>query len=141
MQHNVKLALASLHFRRAAVAILPAVLLMLAGALNAKADGCKINPAPFRISPGGATDVTFDTQKNTACTVNFTRDSYAYFKMRVAKKPRGFFGVSNVIRGMYQPPRDYVGDDYFEVHVDWQKLGVGQDRNQSLVRVSVKIAN
>jgi len=141
MQPNVRLSLTaarSVSLRRTKSTILP-ILFLLAGALNAKAE-CKLVPNPFNFNPGGTTDIAFYTQRNTSCTLSFQRNPYAYFKMKVTKRPRGFYGISNAIRGLYQPPRDYVGDDYFELHLDYQRLGVGQDRNQALLRVTVKIA-
>ena len=122
------------------VTILLAVLLLLVGALNAKADECKKVPTIFGFRPGETTEGTFYTSKNTPCVINFTVSPYAYFKQRVTKRPHGFYGISSLIHGAYQPPKDYVGDDYFELLLDYQKLGVGQERHQSILKITVKIA-
>lgn len=125
--------------QRAMIAGFLAFVLLLFGNLSVKADECR--PGPFGFRPGETTDLTFNTRKNTPCTVNFTLNSYAYFKQRVTRRPRGVYAVSNYIYGTYKPPRDYAGDDYFELLLDYQRLGVGQQRNRSILRVTVKIAD
>jgi hypothetical protein len=125
--------------RREVVAILLAVLLLLVGALNATADECKSEPRPFGFRPGEAKEVTLYVQKNTPCTVTFGRNPFAYFKQKVTQRPRGSYGVTNTIHGAYKPPSGYVGDDYFELLLDYKRLGVGQERYQSILKVTAKI--
>ena len=81
--------------------IFAAVLSLSAGSLNAKADECRITRPPELFTPGQATNVTFYTQRNIPCFFNFTRQPFAYFKQRVIKRPRGFYGISNILHGMY----------------------------------------
>jgi hypothetical protein len=125
--------------RRNVATILPAVLLLVVGALDAKADECKSEPRPFGFRPGEAKEVTLYVKKNTPCTVTFGRNPFAYLKQNVTKRPRGSYGVTNYIHGAYRPPSGYVGDDYFELLLNYQRLGVGQERYQSLLKVTAKI--
>ena len=136
--HSEPINGASLWPRGEILTLLLAFVLLLAGNLPAKADLCR--PGPFGFRPGQATELTFNTRTNTPCTVNFTRNLFAYFKQTVTRRPRGVYGVSDFIYGSYRPPRDYVGDDYFELRLDYQRLGVGQQRNWSILRVTVNIA-
>jgi hypothetical protein len=124
---------------RDAASIFLAVLVLFVGALDAKSDECN-HPNPYGFGPTRTTvEVPLTVKKNTLCTVSFTRYPMAYFRQKVIKRPRGFYGVSNFIHGLYQPPKDYVGDDYFELNLDYQRLGAGQERLQAILQISVKI--
>jgi hypothetical protein len=126
--------------RREVITLILAVLLLLVGALNAKAEQCKVVPQPIGFRPGEAKEVTLYVKKNTSCTLTFGRFPMAYFKQKVTKRPRGVYGIANTIHGAYQPPSGYVGDDYFDLLLDYQRLGVGHERSQSILKITVKIA-
>jgi len=127
------------HCSREVAGIFLAVLLLLVGASDARSDECK-HPNPYGFGPARTTvAVPLTVKKNTPCTVSFTRNPMAYFKQKVIKQPRGFYGVNNFIHGLYRPPKDYVGDDYFELNLDYQRLGSGQERLQAILQFSVKI--
>jgi hypothetical protein len=115
-----------------ATAVRPA-LALLAGT-SAAARGCSHG---FRFCDNCDVHVTFFTKKNTACTQRYSAGgTSAILGQAVTKRPRGVFGVSSQVHGAYQPPPNYVGDDYFEVRINYERTGT---KLFTTLKVNVKI--
>jgi hypothetical protein len=83
------------------------------------------------------TVITFFTKKNTTCTVQYTVNTGAVYSQKVIKKPRGVYGTASVTAGAYQPPPSFVGEDYFEVEVSYDRSG---NRYKTVLKVTVKVS-
>jgi hypothetical protein len=129
-----------LYFTRTQAAVtLLAILVLLAGALNAEATPCNGATKSFGFYGLPEKQVTIYVKKNTPCNITFGRVPFAFFNQTVTKRPRGIYGIANTISGAYQPPGGYVGDDYFELLLQYQKLGVGQERFRTTLKVTATI--
>jgi hypothetical protein len=93
------------------------------------------------IGYGGLSEKAFTiyVKRDTPCTLAFTLWSFAEFRQKITRAPRGFYRVRNSIFGTYSPPAGYTGDDYFEVQLTYRRLGLGQQRQRSLLKVTAQI--
>jgi hypothetical protein len=91
----------------------------------------------YRFSPGGSTEVPLTIRRNATCTFRYWTGG-AIFNQRVVVKPRrGIFGRSGSTKAAYRAGGS-LGDDYFEVQIDWETRGA---RVQTLLKVSVSIVD
>jgi hypothetical protein len=128
--HSLKRELATTFFSGA--------VLLLTSGLSAEADPC-VGPSPFGFGGLQEKAITIYAKKDTPCSITFSRTPWAYFKQTVSKRPRGIYGIDNTIYGAYKPPTGYTGDDYFELILDYQRVGVGQPRFRTTLKMTVKI--
>lgn len=93
------------------------------------------------IGYGGLSEKAFTiyVKRDTPCTLPFTLWSFAEFRQKVTRRPRGIYGIRNSIFGTYSPPAGYVGDDYFEVQLTYRRVGVGQQRQRTLLKITAQI--
>jgi hypothetical protein len=127
------------HFTRTqAAATLLAILVLLASALNAEADRCQ-GPSPLGFYGMQEKQITIYTKKNTPCTILFGRMTFAFFSQTVTRRPRGIYGKADAISGAYQPPGGYVGDDYFELLLNYQATTPGAARLRTTLKITAKI--
>ena len=77
-----------------------------------------------------ATPVSIATRKNTPCTIPYwAPGGGAIFSQRVTKRPTA---------GAYQPKPGYVGKDYLEVEVSYERSGT---KLKTTLQVNVTITN
>ena len=55
--------------------------------------------------------------------IHYWISSGAIFGQRVTKRGSGVYGTANPTAGAYQPRPGYVGKDYFEVEVSYERSG------------------
>jgi hypothetical protein len=92
----------------------------------------------MRLCDNCDTNVTFFTQKNTACTVPYPVVGGMVHTQKVVRKPRGVYGTANPAAGAYQPPQGFVGEDYFEVEINYERSG---QRYKTTMKATVKISD
>jgi hypothetical protein len=63
------------------------------------------------------------TRKDTPCWIRYRTTTGAIFGQRVTKRGSGIYGTANPTTGAYQPKPGYVGKDYFEVEISYERLG------------------
>ena len=86
-----------------------------------------------------ATPVSIATRKNTPCTIPYwAPGGGAIFSQRVTKRGSGIYGTANPTAGAYQPKPGYVGKDYFEVEVSYERSGT---KLKTTLQVNVTITN
>jgi hypothetical protein len=108
---------------RNALVLVAAVGILILGARGSEAQvRCT---SGFRFCDNCDTVVTFYTTKSVVCRQNYfiAGGIGAVFSQKVTKRPRGIYGTANQTAGAYQPPPGYVGDDYFEVVVKYDRSG------------------
>jgi hypothetical protein len=101
---------------------------------DAKAVSCT---AGFRFCDNCDSMVTFNVKKNTPCTQSYWISKGAVFRQKVTKRPRGIYGTVNQTDGAYQPPLNYVGRDYFEVQIDYERSG---SRFKTVLKVTANVS-
>ena len=69
-----------------------------------------------------ATTFSLVTRKDKPCTIQYWTGG-AIFGQRVTKRGSGIYGTANPTAGAYQPKPGYVGKDYFEVEVSYERSG------------------
>ena len=80
--------------------------------------------ASFRFCDNCARTINVITRKNTSCTIRYAvSGNGALFGQRVTKRGSGVYGTANPTTGAYQPRPGYVGKDYFEVEVSYERSG------------------
>ena len=62
----------------------------------------------------------------------------AVFSQRVTKRGSGIYGTANPTTGAYQPRPGYVGKDYFEVEVSYERSGT---KLKTTLQANVTITN
>ena len=102
---------------RAARAWLPA---QLAGLFQPRPASCT---AGFRFCHNCARTIYVFTRKNTPCMIRYRAFYGAMLSQRVTKRGSGIYGTANPTIGAYQPKPGYVGKDYFEVEVSYERSG------------------
>jgi len=108
-----------MHQRRAAPLALVAVAALCSGASSAAAaSSCT---GRFRFCDNCARQISVTTRKNTTCVIRYSIINGAIFSQKVTKRGNGVYGTSNSTFGAYQPKPNYVGKDYFEVEVHYQR--------------------
>ena len=120
------------------LAIVAGALMLAAGIGGADAASCSLRGA-IGFHALKEKQVTFLTRKDTPCTLTFSRVQFSSFTQTVVRRPRGIYGTADKISGAYQPPTGFVGDDYFEILLDYQVLGETQ-RYRTLVKITMKVA-
>ena len=78
--------------------------------------------ARFQFCDNCATAINVVTRKDKPCTIRYWTAG-AIFGQRVTKRGSGIYGTANSTTGAYQPKPGYVGKDYFEVEISYEKLG------------------
>ncbi len=101
---------------------------------DAKAVSCTTG---FRFCDNCDSLVTFNVKKNTPCNQSYFISNGAVFRQKVTKKPRGIYGTVNQTDGAYQPPPNYVGQDYFEVQIDYERSG---SRFKTVLKVTANVS-
>jgi hypothetical protein len=66
--------------------------------------------------------IIVETKKNTTCQITYSTGG-AIFSQKVIKRGIGVYGTTNVTTGAYQPKPGYVGKDYFEVEIHYERGG------------------
>ncbi len=69
-----------------------------------------------------ATTISLVTRKDKPCMIQYWTGG-AIFGQRVTKRGSGIYGTANPTTGAYQPKPGYVGKDYFEVEVSYERSG------------------
>jgi len=121
-----------------ALAVVAGALMLAAGIGGADAANCNLMGG-IGFHALKEKQVKFFTRKDTPCTLTFGRVQFAAFSQTVVKRPRGLYGTADKISGAYQPPTGFVGDDYFEILLDYQRLGDPQ-RYRTLLKITMKVA-
>jgi hypothetical protein len=93
----------------------------------------------FRFCDNCDSHVTFYTKKNTACRQPYSiaGGRGGVFSQKVIKRPRGLYGTANTTSGAYQPPPGYIGEDYFEVQIEYERSGT---RYTTILKVTAEIS-
>ena len=79
--------------------------------------------AGFRFCDNCARTIYVFTRKNTPCTIRYRAYYGAMLSQRVTKRGSGIYGTANPMIGAYQPKPGYIGKDYFEVEVSYERSG------------------
>src|SRR5262245_45828060 len=69
------------------------------------------------------TITTITVRRDTPCTINFRVVNGAIFSQKVVKRPKGIYGTANATAGAYKPPPGFVGNDYFETQIQYERAG------------------
>lgn len=69
------------------------------------------------------TVTTIGTRKDRPCSIKFWIVNGAIFSQKVLKRPRGIYGTIGSTSGAYKPPPGFIGQDYFEVQVRYERSG------------------
>jgi hypothetical protein len=113
-----------LHGRRAAAAVAVSLAsLPFLVAIGPSVEAAPRCTGPFRFCDGCSVSVQVRTKKNTACEIRYFTRSGAVLGHRVTKRPRGIYGIANLTSAAYQPSPGFVGNDYFEVEIRYEKAG------------------
>ena len=91
----------------------------------------------FRFCANCATIVNIVTRKDKPCVLHYFTGS-AIFGQRVTKRGSGIYGTANPTTGAYQPKPGYVGKDYFEVEVSYERSGA---KLRTTLKANVTITN
>ena len=78
--------------------------------------------ARFLFCPNCAITINVITRKDTPCVIRYQTVG-AIFGQRVTKRGTGIYGTANPTTGAYQPKPGYVGKDYFEVEISYERFG------------------
>ena len=82
--------------------------------------------------------ITIATQKNTSCRIRY-RSLGGVYSQDVIRKPRGIYGTANETSAAYRPPPDFVGQDYFEVRISYQRAN-SSSRLSTILKATVNIS-
>ena len=110
-----------------------ALVVLVAGTQFAEAAGCTRG---FRFCDNCDTVLTFRTKKNKSCRVRYSVATGAVFSQTVTKRPRGVYGLAHQTSAAYQPPPNFVGDDYFEVTIRYDR---SSNHYVTTLKVTVKV--
>jgi hypothetical protein len=77
----------------------------------------------FRFCDNCARQIRVVTKKNQACQIRYRINNGAIFSQRVIKRGSGVYGTTNSTFGAYQPKANFVGNDYFEVEIEYERSG------------------
>jgi hypothetical protein len=103
----------------AAMAVV-AVVAMDASDTRAQSAGCATR---FRFCPGCDTFTTISVQSGKVCTIRYTTTG-AIFGQKVVVRPRGgIYGTANQTFGAYKANQGFVGNDSFQVDIDYERSG------------------
>ena len=95
--------------------------------------------AVFRFCDNCARTINVFTRKDTPCIIRYAvAGNGALFGQRVTKRGNGIYGTSNSTTGAYQPKPGYVGTDYFEVEVSYERSG---SKLKTTLKANVNITN
>ena len=93
--------------------------------------------ARFLFCANCATTINIVTRKDKPCVIRYFTNS-AIFGQRVTKRGNGIYGTSNSTTGAYQPKPGYVGTDYFEVEVSYERSGT---KLKTTLKANVTVTN
>jgi hypothetical protein len=77
----------------------------------------------FRFCDNCARTIYVFTRKNTPCMIRYRAFYGAMLSQRMTKRGSGIYGTANPTTGAYQPKPGYIGKDYFEVEVSYERSG------------------
>ena len=99
---------------------LTAISSMYAVEAHAQAYGCATR---FTFCPGCDTFTTISVQTGKVCTIRY-RTATAIFGQKVVVRPRGgIYGTANETLGAYRPNPGFVGNDSFQVDIEFERSG------------------
>ncbi len=94
--------------------------------------------ARFLFCANCATTINIVTRKDKPCVIRYFTGVGAVFGQRVTKRGSGIYGTANPTTGAYQPKPGYVGKDYFEVEVSYERSGT---KLKTTLKADVTITN
>jgi hypothetical protein len=103
--------------------IVPMVLVAIISfysAAPAHSEGCATR---FYFCAGCDTSTTITVQSGKVCTVRY-HNSGAIWRQRIVVQPHnGIYGTANETFGAYRANSGFVGDDSFQVDIEYEKTG------------------
>jgi hypothetical protein len=94
--------------------------------------------AGFSFCDNCARTINVTTRKDIPCMMRYAVSNGAILSQQVTKRGSGIYGTANPTTGAYQPPPGYVGKDYFEIEVSYERLGT---KLKTTLKANVTITN
>jgi hypothetical protein len=89
-------------------------------AAHAQSRGCATR---FNFCAGCDTSTTITVQSGKVCIISY-RTTGAIFRQKVVVSPHGgIYGTANETAGAYRANSGFVGDDSFQVDIEYERLG------------------
>lgn len=95
--------------------------------------------ARFRLCDNCVTAINVITRKDTPCMMQYPAfGSSAVLGQHVTRRGSGIYGTTNSTTAAYQPMPGYVGKDYFEVEISYERSGT---KLKTLLQADVTITD